>query len=145
MINYRAGATAKVSEHLIEIGKFLINIPAEKLVRITVEPAKSNISRQMQKFYFSHLIGEIIQWNIKTGTFTYGDTGQTVVDKDEIDYILREHFFYKKVVIGKKVTKLPKTLKLNKANMKECCDYFDVIIRFFAEKDCFIGNYEFRN
>ena len=109
-----------------------------------VEPEKHNISRQMQKFYYSHLIGTIINWNIETGTFCYEGSETTITDKDEIDYILREFFFYKKVVIKNKVVKIPKTLKINKANMKECCNYFDTIIRFFATKGCFIDIYDFR-
>jgi len=115
----------------------------KKRYRVIIEPENGNISRQMQNFYFGYLIKEIINWNIDTGTFTYYNTKETIVDKDSIDDILREHFYFRRVVIGDKITKIKKPLKLNKANMKECCDYFDTIIRFFADKNCFIDTYDF--
>jgi len=145
--DYSLGHTTNIEMHLALMSCAFMDkekYDPKKQYLITVEEEKSNISRQMQKFYFGYLIEVIKDWNIETGIFCYEGTETTIIDKDEIDYILREFFFCKKVSVKDRVIKIPKTLKLTKANMKECCNYFDTLIRFFAEKDCFINTYDFR-
>ena len=146
-IDYTQGHLDTIKNHRTLLDLELFNnqkYDSDKKYLITVEPEKHNISRQMQRFYYGHLIKSIIQWNIETGIFCYEGTETTITDQDEIDYILREFFFSKKVTIKDKVVKIPKTLKMTKANMKECCDYFDTIMRFFATKGLDITGYDFR-
>jgi hypothetical protein len=153
-VDYAKGFTATPKDHRLLISAFLMKLELtapDKEVYVEFSNPKNSISRQMQKFYFSYLVESVKQWNIKTGVFCYEDLPNedgekvdlTITDNDEIDHILREHFFYKKIVVGKKITKLPKTLKMNKANMKECCEYFDTLIRFFSDKGLFIETYDF--
>ena len=145
-LNYLKGELATLEEHSAGFPAWLSltnELDREKKYYIKVEKEDKSISRRMQNYYFGVLIKTILDWNVETGVFLYEGTDEEVVDKDEMDSILRNYFYNTKVVINGKVLKLPKTLKLNKANMSECCEYFDVLKRHFAKQDLFIEDYDF--
>jgi hypothetical protein len=55
-----------------------------------------------------------------------------------MDGFLRSKFYSVQVKTSKVVESIPKTLKMNKANRKEVCEYFEAIIQTFAKLGCLI-------
>lgn len=121
--------------HIIKIMKEL----NEKGKEFTVEISQKNTAtRQQQKYYFGVIINCIVEWNEESGVFTEEDSTIPIRDKDVIDDILRQKFYYKRVCVGDKAIKVKKTLNLSKSNRHEVITYFDTVIDYMSERGCFI-------
>lgn len=99
-----------------------------------VDSKVSKISRQMQKYYFGVILKTILDFNQETGIYKDNNTGMQYETVEELDYLMRYCFYYNMVDVNGVELRMPKTLKLSKANRPEVCHYFDRIMKFFASK-----------
>ncbi|QDP49756.1 MAG: hypothetical protein Unbinned6284contig1004_25 [Prokaryotic dsDNA virus sp.] len=95
------------------------------------------ISRKMQEFYYSCILTQVLEFNLNSGVLKDGTTGMLYETVNELDYLLRYYFYYKHLNINGIEVRMPKTLKLSKADRKDVCLYFDRILRYFQVKHNF--------
>jgi len=111
-------------------------------VSFTTEKEMNNITNRMLRFYFGVILKQIISWNAECGELCYKGTERPIVDVNTLDYYFRGALFFEEVESSKCSIKTAKTLKLDKANRKEACEYFELLIDVMAEKKCFIETRE---
>ncbi len=114
-------------------------------VKFYTEAEVNCISSKMLSFYFGGILKQIKEWNVDTGYFCYAGTETPIVDVDVLDSFFRKMFYYTEVSTAKTSEKIAKTLKLNKANRKEVCEYFETIINTMARFGCLIESMELNN
>lgn len=102
--------------------------------REDVEAKTSKISRQMQKFYYGALLPQIIEFNKETGIIVDSQTEMEITDIDAMDYFLRYFFYYSMQQVNDVEFRIPKTLKLTKAERPAVCNYFNMLIIYMAKK-----------
>ncbi len=95
------------------------------------------ISRKMQEFYYGCILNQVLEFNLNSEVLKDGTTGMSYETVDELDYVLRYYFYYQYFDVNGVEIRIPKTLKLDKANRKDACLYFDRILRYFQVKHKF--------
>ena len=103
-----------------------------------METKYSKITRKMQKYYWGVIIKSILEYNKETGIIVNQEINMEVDDEVELDYILRYYFYYQMVNINGVEIRMPKPLKLSKANRVEVCRYMDKVIRYMSTKELYI-------
>lgn len=99
-----------------------------------LEKEQGTVSYKMLQFYYTAIVGQIVEWNREVEEFLDKDTGLPIIDKYIMDSFLRSAMYCIKIKTSKGTTRTPKTLKMDKANRKEVLAYFELIILVMARK-----------
>lgn len=100
---------------------------------LTIKAIKDRVSRQQQKFIYG-----VLYPNIKQGLLDTGHESVKQMDNDDLDYLLRQMFYYKTVATSKGEQRILKRLSFGLGKKEDVICYIDSLLRFAAQIGVYI-------